>query len=104
MANNRPLVEADPAMMKLQFIRPPKKAASPVNAPRINPRATASSPKTINLANQGCVPEFARNSIKDRYQSTAMTGLGVILRPRFQNSNNASPVPIHLGSTNLCQP
>ena len=51
MANSKPFVEADPAMMKLQFISPPKKAAKPTNAPRINPNATASSPKIMIFEN-----------------------------------------------------
>jgi hypothetical protein len=33
MAKSNPFVEADPAMIKLQFIRPPKNAARPVKGP-----------------------------------------------------------------------
>src|SRR5262245_54253271 len=52
MAKSMPLVEAEPAMMKLQFITPPKNAATPTNAPRINPAATNNSPKIIIFENQ----------------------------------------------------
>lgn len=52
IANSIPLVDAEPAMMKLQFIMPPKNAAIPTKAPRIRPAAIASSPKIIILANQ----------------------------------------------------
>ena len=80
IANSNPFVEADPAMMKLQFISPPLKAAIPVNAPRIRPRATASSPKMMTFENHVWASELTKNSMKERYQSIAITGLGVILR------------------------
>src|SRR4029453_16984209 len=104
MANSRPFVEADPAMMKLQFISPPKKPAPPTNAPRMSPSATASSPKIMIFENHVWASALTKNSIKERYQSKAIAGFGVIFRPLFQYSSRASPVPIHLGSTNLCQP
>src|SRR5262245_13421892 len=69
IANSIPLVDADPAMMKLQFIMPPKKAPIPTNAPRINAVATASSPKMISLENQVWASTFTRYSMKLRYQS-----------------------------------
>lgn len=84
MANNIPLVEADPAMMKLQFINPPKKAASPVNAPSSSAMAIANSPKMMIFENQVCYSEFTRNSMNDRYQSYEITGLGATLRPLCQ--------------------
>src|SRR5580765_8063044 len=104
IANSKPLVDADPAIIKFQFIIPPKNAATPVKAPKIRPKAMASSPKIITLASQVCVPELTRNSINDRYQSKAITGFGVILRPLCQNSTSAWPLSIHFGSTNLCHP
>ena len=104
IANSIPLVDADPAIMKLQFIIPPKNAANPVKAPKIRPKATASSPKIITLESQVCASELTRNSMNDRYQSKAITGFGVILRPLCQNSRSAWPPSIHFGSTNLCHP
>src|SRR5258706_148621 len=98
------LVSEKPAMMKPQFIKPPKNAATPTNAPRIRPAAMANSPKIITLENQVWACAVTKNSMKLRYQSKVITGLGVILRPRCQNSSKASPEPIHLGSMNLCQP
>ena len=44
-------------------------AAIPTSAPTIRPRPTASSPKTISLANQGCEPLSTRNWMNERYQS-----------------------------------
>src|SRR4029077_15653601 len=77
IANSIPLVDADPAIMKLQFIIPPKNTANPVKAPTLRPKALASSPKKITLESQVCAPELTRNSMNDRYQSKAITGFGV---------------------------
>jgi hypothetical protein len=38
IANSLPLVDANPAIMKLKFISPPKNAANPVKAPKIRPK------------------------------------------------------------------
>ena len=57
IANSIPLVDADPAIIKFQFIIPPKNAANPVKAPKIRPKAMASSPKIITLESQVCASE-----------------------------------------------
>ena len=94
VANSIPLVDADPAIMKLLFISPPKNAAYPVKAPKIRPKAMASSPKIIILESQKCASELTRNSMNDRYQSKAITGFGVILRRLCQYSSSAWPPSI----------
>ena len=52
MVNKTGLTLADPASMKFQFIKPPKKAATPTNAPRIRAIPINISPAMINFANQ----------------------------------------------------
>ena len=51
--NSIGLILADPAIIKFQFINPPRDAAIPVNSPRINAIPTRSSPATASLANTG---------------------------------------------------
>ena len=46
------LLLAEPAIMKFQFIKPPKKAAIPAKAPTIKPIPTNTSPTATSLANQ----------------------------------------------------
>src|SRR4029077_19262530 len=104
IANSIPLVDADPAIIKFQFIIPPKNAANPVQAPKIRPKAMATSPKIITLESQVGPSELTKNSINHLYQSKAITGFGVILRPLCQYSRSAWPPSIHFGSTNLCHP
>ena len=47
-----PLVLAEPAMMKFQFMKPPTNAAIPVSAPRMSRMPTVTSPTMTSLANQ----------------------------------------------------
>jgi len=55
------LVLADPAIMKFQFMKPPKKAAKPVSKPKINAIPTKNSPMEINFANQVYCPVSNKN-------------------------------------------
>src|SRR4051794_22112478 len=72
--NSRPLVLADPAMMKFQFMNAPKKAAMPVRAPRMSAMPMRTSPQAISGANQVYQPLSSMYWMKLRYQSKTMGG------------------------------
>src|SRR5947208_648083 len=104
-ANSRPLLLADPAMMKFQFMVAPTKAATPTNAPIIRHTPTVNSPIATTLANQVYAPESSMNWMKLRYQSKVMAGLAGaagILTILLQKPLSASPVTIQSGLLSLC--
>src|SRR4051812_10067625 len=104
-ANSRPLLLADPAMMKFQFMVAPTKAATPTNAPTIKQIPTVNSPMATTFANQVYAPESSMNWMKLRYQSKVMAGLAGAagtLTILLQKPLSASPVCIQPGSPSLC--
>ena len=63
------LVEADPASRNDMFIRAPKNAAMPTNAPTSNPIPTNNSPKAMAYEKNCSIPLSIRNWRVVRYHS-----------------------------------
>ena len=66
---------AEPASMKLRFMKDPATAAIPTNAPRMSPSPTAVSPNAMTLPMTPWALVSMSSWMKPRYQSYVMSGL-----------------------------
>lgn len=98
------LVLAVPAIIKFQFIKPPKKAAIAVKRPRMSAIPIRISPATTSLANQTWELLSSKACRNERYQSKAMAGRAGASGMRtalVQKPLSASPVATQAGLLSL---